>query len=197
MSADPSPSTEDATAFAVATKLSPVATLAKWISELGKDADALLGVCEQLAPGAALRAPLRAGLRHLVHIYPLASGIEGLAMLEVSLVLRVTALLAQPAEELGDETVLRLRAETGLIEELFPSEREALWLLSSRLIERERALDVPSTDQSELTQEVEDPLFQRVRAWSQGYVAPEFGGHAQELTRARAFVKNRAHAWSA
>lgn len=193
MSADPNPTNQDPSGVAAA---SPVVTMARWIFELANDVRAVLEAYEQMAPGSALRAPLRAGLRHLVHIYPLAQGIEGLAMLEVALVLRVTALLAQPAEELGDETVLRLRAETGLIEELFPAERDALWRLSATLIEHEREVDATATSPERESTDTTDPLLERAREWSQAYVAPTFGGHAQELTRARAFVKNRALAWS-
>lgn len=174
----------------------PVSTLARWISTLAKDVDAVVATCAQLAPAAPLRAPLRAGLRHLVHIFPLAEGIEALAMLEVALVLRVTALLAQPAEELGDETVLRLRAETGLIEELFPAEREALWRLGTSLIEKESALECAVAESEPDTTETRDVLLERAIEWTSTYTAPAFGGNHQELVRAQAFVKNRAVAWS-
>lgn len=198
-------------------RTNPVATMAQWIARLASDVEAVLAASERLAKGAPLRAPLRAGLRHLLHIHPLSTGIEALAMLEVAFVLRVTALLARPAEELDDETVLRLRAETSLIEELFPAERGALWSLCERLIEKERELEPPISDLESLADleegvveleamvdeavagervEVSDVLSERAREWSRGYVAPAFGTHAQELTRVTAFVKHRALAWA-
>lgn len=196
MSADPNLTAEHEGDRALIVEPNPVSTLGHWVAELANDVSAILATCEQLAPGAPLRAPLRAGLRHLVHIYPLAEGIEGLAMLEVALVLRVTALLAQPAEELNDETVLRLRAETGLIEELFPQESAALWALCARLIEHEMALESSDVQPEVKGTEGDDPLIERARAWGIGYVPPVFGGRAQELTRVGAFVKNRALSWS-
>lgn len=115
-------------------------TLGKWVAALAQDALAVVEVSQQFAPGAPLRAPLRAGLRHLLHIERLSRGIESLAMLEVCIMLRVTALLANPAEELDSETVLRLRADTPLIEELFPGEKDVIWRFCSALIETERSL---------------------------------------------------------
>jgi hypothetical protein len=195
MSAD-SMSIENGSELASTGTASPVSTMAAWIAALASDVSAIIATCEQLSEAAPLRAPLRAGLRHLVHIHPLCEGIEGLAMLEVALVLRVTTLLAQPAEELGDETVLRLRAETGLIEELFPGEREALWTFCARLIDQERRLDSDWAEPQTSVTPTSDPLLERARVWTVGYVGPAFGGHSQELTRARAFVKNRAQTWS-
>jgi hypothetical protein len=196
MSFDPAPTTDDDKELAVAAKPSAVSTLGQWIADLGSDVTAVLATCEQFAPRASLRAPLRAGLRHLMHIHPLSEGIEALAMLEVALVLRVTTLLAQPAEELGDETVLRLRAETQLIEELFPAETQALWSLCTLLIERERELEAHLLSEESEPAQARDPLFEKVRQWTLSYVAPEFGRHARELTRTAAFVKNRAQSWS-
>lgn len=115
-------------------------TLGKWVATLARDAVCIAEVSQQFAPGAPLRAPLRAGLRHLLHIERLSRGIEGLAMLEVSIMLRVTALLASPAEELDSETVLRLRADTPLIEELFPDEKDIIWGFCQRLIDAERIM---------------------------------------------------------
>lgn len=203
MSAEPNLlSVEPSSDPPVVERVSPVATLAQWIARLATDVEATIAACERLAPDAPLRAPLRAGLRHLLHIHPLCAGIEALAMLEVALVLRVTALLAHPAEELDDETVLRLRAETSLIEELFPSERAALWALCERLIEKERGSEPGVSDaEPPLSADGErgdasDALCERAREWSRGYVVPVFGTRAQELTRVAAFVKHRALAWT-
>lgn len=118
----------------------PAETLGMWVATLAEDALRLADVSLQFAPGAPLRAPFRAGLRHLLHIVPLSQGIEALAMLEVSIMLRVTALLATPAEELDSETVIRLRADTPLIEELFPEEKDVIWQFCHDLIEAERKL---------------------------------------------------------
>ncbi len=115
-------------------------TLGEWVTSLAVDAISLAEASQQFSPGAPVRAPLRAGLRHLLHIVPLSHGIEALAMLEVAIMLRVTALLASPAEELGSETILRLRADTPLIEELFPDEREVIWGFCAGLISKERML---------------------------------------------------------
>jgi hypothetical protein len=115
-------------------------TLGRWVAALAGDALSVGETSQLFPPGAPLRAPLRAGLRHLLHIARLSHGIEALAMLEVALVLRVTALLASPAEELDSETILRLRADTPLIEDLFPEEREVLWQFCESLIASERLL---------------------------------------------------------
>lgn len=123
-----------------APEILPAETLGKWVATLADDALRLAEVSLQFAPGAPLRAPFRAGLRHLLHIVPLSQGIEALAMLEVSIMLRVTALLATPAEELDSETVIRLRGDTPLIEELFPEEKEVIWQFCHALIEAERRL---------------------------------------------------------
>jgi hypothetical protein len=63
--------------------------------------------------------------------------------------LRVTALLASPAQELDSETVLRLRADTPLIEELFPDEKDVIWRFCETLIETERGLASEQTSTTE------------------------------------------------
>lgn len=113
-------------------------TLGKWVLSLAEDAVSVAEAALSFSPRAPLSAPLRAGLRHLLHIVPLAQGIEALAMLEVAIMLRVAVLLAAPAEELDSETVIRLRADTPLIEELFPAEKETIWTFCEQLIEAER-----------------------------------------------------------
>ncbi len=135
-------------------------TLGEWVTSLAVDAVSVAEASQLFSPGAPVRAPLRAGLRHLLHIAPLSHGIESLAMLEVAIMLRVTALLASPAEELGSETVLRLRADTPLIEELFPEEREVIWGFCHGLISQERMLpsEQPRADRTALGRASVDEL---------------------------------------
>lgn len=132
--------TDDPETAAASLEADLARTLGKWVTALAEDALSVGETSQCFQPGAPLRAPLRAGLRHLLHIARLSQGIEALAMLEVALVLRVTALQASPAEELDSETILGLRADTPLIEELFPGEREILWQFCSALIANERLL---------------------------------------------------------
>lgn len=140
MEAPPRMTTDEPTSAGTSPETDLAQTLGKWVASLGLDALSVAELSQQFSPGAPVRAPLRAGLRHLLHIAPLCHWIEALAMLEVAIMLRVTALLASPAEELGSETILQLRADTRLIEELFPEESEAIWHFCNGLISNERLL---------------------------------------------------------
>lgn len=151
---------DDSSQAGSAPEASSARALGQWVATLAEDAVCVAEVSRQFAPGSPLRAPLRAGLRHLLHIERLARGIEALAMLEVSIMLRVTALLASPAEELDDEAVLRLRADTPLIEELFPEERSVIWAFCEALIEQERrqpSEDAPAREAPSETPSSETP----------------------------------------
>jgi hypothetical protein len=110
-------------------------TLGGWVSSLAGDARA---VAEASMRGSA--APLRAGLRHLMHIAPLSRGIESLAMLEVAIVLRVTAQQAGVTDE--SSPIAQLQMETALIEAAFPEETAAIGRFCDGLVARERELIV-------------------------------------------------------
>lgn len=108
-------------------------TLGGWVSSLAGDARA---VAEASMRGSA--APLRAGLRHLMHIAPLSRGIESLAMVEVAIVLRVTAQQAGVTDE--SSPIAQLQMETALIEAAFPEETAAIGRFCDGLVAREREL---------------------------------------------------------
>lgn len=108
-------------------------TLGGWVSSLAGDARA---VAEASLRDSA--APLRAGLRHLLHIVPLSRGIESLAMLEVAIVLRVTAQRPEVTDE--SSPLSKLQTEAAFVDAVFPEEKSAIWRFCDGLVEREREL---------------------------------------------------------